>query len=77
MPTSSVSSISLLLSLILSLDWFRSDLYSLSLERHTALALGCKLLASRSIFRIYKKTTEAYILILKKKEQNGNNIKAS
>ena len=32
---------------------FRSDLYSLNLARSTALTLGCKLLASRSIFRIW------------------------
>ena len=33
---------------------FRSDLYSRNLARSTALTFGCKLLASRSIFRIYK-----------------------
>lgn len=33
---------------------FKSDLYSRNLARSTALMFGCKLLASRSIFRIYK-----------------------
>lgn len=32
---------------------FRSFLYSLNLERSVAFMLGCKLLASRSIFRIW------------------------
>lgn len=33
----------------------RSDLYSLNLARSMALTLGCRLLASRSIFRIWKR----------------------
>lgn len=34
----------------------RSDLYSLSLASNVTFTLGCKLLASRSIFRIWQNT---------------------
>lgn len=42
----------ILLSSVLTL--LRSDLYSLSFASKPALMLGCRLLASRSIFRICK-----------------------
>lgn len=48
---------------------FRSDLYSRSLARSTPLMFGCKLLASRSIFRIYKSiSTYIRIPLMQKKE---------
>ena len=40
---------------------FRSDLYSLSLARSTAFTFGCRLLASRSIFRIWRNMGKAHI----------------
>ena len=54
---------------------FRSDLYSLSLARSTAFTFGCRLLASRSIFRIWRNMGKAHIQPQKygekKKEENN------
>lgn len=45
--------------LLISLfNLLRSDLYSLNLARSTAFTPGCKLLASRSIFRIWKQSNQ-------------------
>lgn len=58
--------------LISLLRLFRSDLYSRNLARSTPLIFGCKLLASRSIFRIYKfiKTTILKSQSTRKKEKS-------
>lgn len=54
---------------------FRSDLYSRNLTRSTALMFGGKLLASRSIFRIYKFTSTTISEPHNTEERQLSNIK--